>query len=135
MKVKIIINKHINYIKLFWYKNNLSSQSKSFSLPVIFSFLDIKISDNASTLTQYSYSVFILSIVGLFCFINILGFLVTYILIQQGDYEKKYPKFKKIINYYKKSTLVYAIIETLLCLTCFLLLIIFAIIAIRSGNV
>jgi hypothetical protein len=133
MKVKIMINKHINFIKLFL--NNLPSQSKSFSLPVIFSFLDIKISDNASTLTQYSYSVFILSIVGLFCFINILGFLVTYILIQQGDYEKKYPKFKIIINYYKKITLVYAIIETLLCLICFLLLIIFAIIAIRSGNI
>jgi hypothetical protein len=131
MELKIIINKHINYIKL--YKNNLYSQS--FSLPIIFSSLDIKISDNASTLTQYSYSVFILSIVGLFCFINVLGFLVSYIFIQQGEYEKKYPKFKKLINYYKKSTLVYAIIETLLCLTCFLLLIIFAIIAIRSGNV
>ena len=135
MKVKIMINKHINYIKLFLYKNNFLCESKSFSLPVIFSFLDIKISDNASTFTQYSYSVFILSIVGLFCFLNILGFLVTYILIQQGDYEKKYPKLKKIINYYKKSTLVYAIIETLLCLTCFLLLIFFSFIAIRSGNV
>jgi len=37
---------------------------------------------------KYTYGVFILSIVGLFCFINVLGFLIYYIL----DFENKYPK-------------------------------------------
>ena len=36
--------------------------------------------------------------------------MMTYILIQQGDYEKKtqkYPKLRILINYFKKSTLNY----------------------------
>jgi hypothetical protein len=133
MKLKKIIKNKIDFIKIFLFKNKLSH---SFSLPVIISFFEL--SDNASSFNKYAYSVLILSIVGLFCFINVLGFLISYILILQGDFENKYPKIfiklKRFINYYKKTTLIYALIETLFCLICFFLLIIYAIIAIKVGN-
>lgn len=58
---------------------------------------------------------------------NVLGFLIAYILIQKGDYENKYPKFRKIINYFKKTTILYVTIEVLICLICLLMLIIFSI--------
>jgi hypothetical protein len=105
-------------------KNNLS---QSFSLAFILSYLDINIPDHASTLTHFSFSVFLLTLVALLCFINVLGFLIAYIIIQKGNYENKYPKLKKIISYYKKSTLFYVIIEALICLCCLLLLIFFSI--------
>lgn len=101
--------------------------SQSFSLPFILSYLDINIPENASTLTNYSFSVFLLSLIALLCFLNVLGFLVAYILIQKGDYENKYPKFKTIINYFKKTTIFYVIIEGLICLICLLMLIVFSI--------
>lgn len=104
-----------------------NNYSKSFSLPLILSYLDINIPDNASTLTQWSFSVFLLSLIALICFINVLGFLFVYILIQKGNYELKYPRFKKIINYYKKSSILYVVIESLICFSCLLLLIIFSI--------
>ena len=46
--------------------------------------------------------IFILSLVALICFINVLGFIITYFFIQRGNSENKYPKLSKIINYYKK---------------------------------
>jgi len=74
-----------------------------------------------------------LSLVALICFINVLGFIITYFLIQQGNYENKYPKWSKIINYYKKSSLVYVSIEAFLCLICLLLLVFFSISLVYSG--
>jgi hypothetical protein len=118
----ILINK-MKMILLNKIKNQIN-YSKSFTLAFILSCLDLNINDNASTLTNYSLSVFLLSLVAMLCFINILGYFFLYILIQQGEYEKKYPKFTKIINYYKKSTLIYVIIEILICFSCLFLLII-----------
>ena len=67
-------------------RNNKLSESSSFGF--IFSLLDINIPEHASTLTQFSFSVFLLSLVALFCFINVLDYFIVYILIQKGDYEK-----------------------------------------------
>jgi hypothetical protein len=67
-----------------------------------------------------------LSLIAILCFIKVLGFLITYILILKGDYENKYPKFKTIIKYFNKTTIFYVIIETLICFTCLLMLIIFS---------
>lgn len=119
--IKMIIRKVQMVVPL---ENNYS---KSFSLPLILSYLDINIPDNASTLTNWSFSVFLLSLIALICFINVLGFLFVYILIQKGNYELKYPRLKKIINFYKKSSILYIVIESLICFSCLLLLIIFSI--------
>lgn len=123
-------NQIISHFKL--NKNIKITQSLSL-FGLIFSQLNLNVDDSASSLTQISYGVFLLSFVALFCFINVLGFLITYILIQQGNYEKKYPKITKILNYYKKSTIVYVSIEALLCFICLILLVYFSFLFVYYG--
>jgi len=57
----------------------------------IFSQLNLNVEDTASSFTQNSYGFLLLSLIALICFINVLCFMVTYILIQKGDSEKKIP--------------------------------------------
>ena len=73
-----------------------------------------------------AYGVFLLSLIAILCFLNILGNLLAYYLIQKGNYEEKYPKLAGLINYYKKINLVFLIIEVLLCLTCLSILVLFS---------
>jgi hypothetical protein len=127
MKINLMIIKILQIQMMIKRKIRKNNYSQSFSLAFILSYLDINIPENASTLTKYSFSVFLLSLIAILCFMNVLGFLITYILIQKGNYENTYPKFKKIINYFKKSTIFYVIIEALICFTCLLMLIIFSI--------
>ena len=54
-----------------------------------------------SSLNQFAFGIFILSIKCLLCFLNISFYLISYYLIQKGNYENKYPSFRKLINYYK----------------------------------
>jgi hypothetical protein len=109
------------------------SYSYSFSFPLILSNLDIIVTDSDSFITQIFYGVFLLSIIALICFINIIGYLVVYIIIERGNYENKYPRLSKIINYYKKISLIYLSIEVLLCLICLFLLVFFSFLYIYSG--
>lgn len=51
--------------------------------PYILSKLDISVSDSNSSITQYYYGVFLLSLIALLCLINIIGFMVTYIIINE----------------------------------------------------
>lgn len=105
-------------------KNNIKYL---FSFPFILTNLDINVNDSDHIITQLAYGVFLLTLVALFCFINILGYILSYYLIQNGNYEIKYPKIKILINYFKRISLIYLIIEGLLCLICLILLIIFSI--------
>ena len=100
--------------------NNLTS---SFMFPLILSKLDINVTDNHSSLTQISYGVFLLSLIALFCLINIIGYMIVNIIINKVDYEKRYPRLSKIINYYRKMSLIYISIDIILCLICLLLLV------------
>lgn len=99
----------------------------------IFSQLNLNVEDTASSLIQVSYGVLLLSLVALICFINVLCFMVTYILIHKGDYENRYPKLQKFINYYKNTTLVYVSIEAFLCLICLILLVCFSFLLVYYG--
>ena len=122
IKIKIHLIKNKNK---FYY---------SFSLPLILSYLDINIPEGSSSITNLSYAVFLLSLIGLFCFINVIFFLLVYIIIQKGNYENKYPKLKFLINIYKKNTLIYVAIEAFLCLICFLILIFYSFVFIYSAS-
>ena len=99
-------------------------------LPFILSNLGLE--ESGSSNSNINYGVFLLSLIALICFINVLGLLSVHILIQKKDYETKYPKFKKIINYYKNTSLVYVIIEALLCFICLFILILFSFLRIIS---
>jgi hypothetical protein len=99
---------------------------KSFILPFILSKFDIQIPEGGEVITQYAFSVFIFSLIILLAFINILGYFISLHLVQRYDFKNKYPKFKIIINYFEKSTLIFVLIETLFVLLGLLFLIISA---------
>ena len=99
--------------------------SYNFTLPLILS--NITIDESSTSITQICYGVFLLSVIALFCLINIIGYMIAYILLNnKKDYIKKYPRLEKIVNYYKVSSLVFVSIEVILCFTCLLLLVIFS---------
>jgi hypothetical protein len=114
-------------IKLMKIKNQIANRklslSLSFSLYTILSLLDIKIPENASTLTQFSFSVFLLSLVSFLCFLNIIFFLIVYIFLQN---KTKFSCLNKLINYYKNISLFYVLLEAVICTISLLLLIIFS---------
>lgn len=96
----------------------------SFILPFILSKIDL-VQDNSS-IKQIFSGILIISVVGLFCFINIVYYMTGYILITRGNYEEKYPRLKRIIQYYKTTNLIFIFIEVILCFTCLLLITIFS---------
>lgn len=65
--------------------------------------------DSDPIITQFAYGVLLISLVAFFCFTNIVGYLIVIYLIQKSDYETKYPKFARLINYYKNINLVLSI--------------------------
>ena len=117
----------IKKIKIIIINKNYKT---SWMLPFLLSNLGLE--ENINSNSDISYGVFLLSLIALICFINVLGLLSVHILIQKKDYETKYPKFKKIINYYKNTSLVYVIIEALLCFICLFILILLSFLRIIS---
>lgn len=97
-----------------------------FSFPFVFYNLDINVNDSDPIITQFAYGILLISLVAFFCFINIAGYVIVIYLIQKSDYETKYPKFARLINYYKNINLVFLSIEILLCFICLILLIFFS---------
>ena len=77
-----------------------------------------------SSLNQFAFGIFILSITGLLCFLNISFYLISYYLIQKGNYENKYPRFRKLINYYKNISMFNLTIEIIICFICLLSLVV-----------
>jgi hypothetical protein len=124
IKLKIQIQKLVH--KFYQVKDKVV-YSYSFTLPLILSKLDIQISDTDTTLIKFSYGVFLLSLIGLLCFINIIGYMIVYVIIHRGDLEvkiqAKYPRLSKYITYYKNSNLIFAGLEVLFCLICLLMLV------------
>ena len=105
-------------------KNNIKYL---FSFPFVLTKIDINVSESDPVINQLAYGVFLFSLVALICFINILGYIISYYLIQKGNYELKYLKLRKRINYFKGVTFLSLIIEGLLCFICLILLITFSI--------
>nr|YP_010990970.1 hypothetical protein UYP79_mgp001 [Pappia fissilis]WOX61243.1 hypothetical protein [Pappia fissilis] len=121
----------IKQLKMFKIKNKINL-SYSFSLTFILSNLDIDVT-NSDIALQAFYGVFLLSLIAFVCFINIIGYIIVYIYIDKMNYEIKYPKLIRYINYYKKSSLVYIAIDVFFCFICLLLLVIFSLLIVYSG--
>ena len=130
-----LLDKIIKFQNIILIKNKMNF-SYSFYFPFVLSKLEINPNDLESNLTQFSYGVLLLSVVTLYCFINILIYIIGYYLIQESQaekYYKKYPILNKFINRYKKVSLFYFFIEILFCLTCLFLLILFSALFVYSN--
>jgi len=53
-------------------------------------------------------------ILELWTFLSVIGYLITLYIIKNTDIETKYPKFQRIINYYKNMNYITIIFEALL---------------------
>lgn len=107
LKLKLRIVQIIKGILQIIKQNSLGRQitcKNSFIFSFILSNLEIDVSDSSNVILQYSYGVFLLSLIALLSLINILGYIISYIIIQEhkDKYEEKYPRLKKIILFYKK---------------------------------
>ena len=90
--------------------------------------ISVEVNNDSSPLLIMSIIVLFMSVLCLLCFINVFGYTLTYVFIQKGlKYENKFPTFlKKIINYYKNATLLFIVLEGILCLVCLILLVYFS---------
>ena len=103
----------------------------SFLLPFILNNLGKDISPDAEPIMIYSFSMFTLSLIVLICFINVLGYLISLYLISKYNIDSKYSKLTKLIKYYEKSTLLFVIIEGIICIIILVFMIIINLIICR----
>jgi len=77
-----------------------------------FSFLNVPIiPETASGMDKFLFGILLISIILLWCFISITGYFLTLYLINYTDIANKYPKYIKIINFFKNINIIYIIIE------------------------
>jgi hypothetical protein len=99
----------------------------SFILPLILEKLNVNIpGPEASTHLSFVWGVFLLALVCLLSFINVVSYLTSIYLIQKYDINIKFPKFQKFIRYFENSSLFFVVIEIIICITCLLGIIIFS---------
>ena len=113
-------------------KINNSRVTQSFLFSFILNSLDINIPDDATHIVKLMFSIFILSLICLLNFINVVGYLTSIYLINKYDIETKFPKFKKVIKFYEKSSLFWVILEGFICVIFLLIIIIFCLMEIRN---
>lgn len=100
---------------------------KSFLFMFILESLNINIPDDASHHVQFAFGIFILSLICLINFINVVGYLTSIYLVTKYEVETKYPKLIKVIRYYERSSIFFVVIEGLTCVIFLLIIIIFSI--------
>jgi len=91
----------------------------SYILGWLLSNVNIEITDTSSQFLQFSYGVFLGSILTLFCLLNIVGYILTNYLFSKVDFEKRFPNYPKIgkcINRIRNISLFYICIDILICL-------------------
>jgi len=79
-----------------------------------------------ANLTDFQLLVFYLLLsflMGLWLYIDIIGTLITLYLIKYTNIEEKYPKYKKFINYFNRTNLIFLGFEIFLFLAFYLYLI------------
>ena len=115
---KIIVNYPKFYLQL---KMNFKY---CYIIPFIYKNLGSNLPKDAEPLITFSFNMLILSLIILFCFINVTGYFISIYLLNKYNVEEKYPKYKKIIRYFERSRIFFVIIEIILCLFCLIILII-----------
>ena len=75
-----------------------------------------EIPENAVNLVNQAFNLFILLLVLLFSIINVIGYLLSIILIQKYEDKitNKYPFLTRIVRFYVKRTMFFFILEVLL---------------------
>lgn len=112
--------------------NNNKKYSQSFLFPIILNYLGLSLPENSEPIVQYVFGVIILSLIAILSFINVLAYLIIMYSMNHYNLEEKYPKLKRIINYYKNTTLLFVIIEFSLGLISLIILFILSLIGLKN---
>jgi|SRR5271170_1885486 len=88
----------------------------------IFDFSSI-IPDNITDIQKFIFSIIILLIITLWCFIDIVGHFIVLYLIDYSKLENKYPIIKPILNYFKKINYVLLTFEIIFFIIIYIIII------------
>jgi hypothetical protein len=83
-------------------------------LKYILYFFNIELPEDANPYTEIAFNTAIICLIVLLCFINVFGYLIAINLVKYYDIENKFPKFKWLINYYIRFTVINIVIEAII---------------------
>ena len=95
-----------------------------FFIPFLLQKMNKDLPEDISIFVEYNFNIFILGVLVLMFLLNILGYVFTIYFIDKYNLTVKYPKLEKLVNYYSKTTNLFIIIESLLCIGLLLCIII-----------
>lgn len=124
-----------NKIIVLYHKHILNNTtSNSFGFLFVLNWLGVTLPEDAEPFLQFAFSIFTLSLITLFCFINILGYFAALFILKFYKLQDKisaYPRLIKYLKFYEKSTFFWIAIEIILMLFCIFVLIILSLIILR----
>jgi hypothetical protein len=116
-KIKISLNYLFNFLSLIYVKsrsnNNFVQVQNSFFIPIVVAKFSPIVTPEMDPLIDYTFSMFILNLIVLACFFNIVGYIVSIYLIESYDLVNKLPSFNKYLKYYHKTIKILLCIEIL----------------------
>jgi hypothetical protein len=86
----------------------------AYFIPFIYAKFNPNISADVDPFVSYTFGMFILNLTVLVCFVNIIGYILSLYLINKYDIDKKFPKFKRYINFYKTTNKFFLILEVII---------------------
>lgn len=79
------------YHTLIYLMGNNPNYKHAYLIPFIFS--TFKVEESANDIVKYAFSIFILALISLVCFINVFGYFLSLHLLNKYNLKSKYPKF------------------------------------------
>ena len=80
-------------------------------LPFILAKFNPNITPETEPIISYSFSMFVLSLLVLICFFNVIGYILSIHLITKYNVEDKFPYFKRYIKFYSSTSQFFLVFE------------------------
>jgi len=90
--------------------------------------LDLEITNEKSNIQKMAYGILILSIVSLWSYFNIIGYLIMTQFFSVIKIEERYPKLYRYLSYYKKRTFIFVLIDIFIGIIPLIILIYFSLV-------
>ena len=89
------------------YNSAINNYKFAFLFPFILTLFDKDNMNKAEPIIAFTFNMFILNLSCLFCFVNIVGYLLSLYLIDKykDKLDEKYPRLKRIVYFYSKTRL------------------------------
>lgn len=79
--------------------------------------------ENLNEFQQLVFWVMVLAIIALWCFIDIIGYLFSSYVVKYTDIENKFPKLRKILNYFLKVNYIFIAFQVIYILFIYIFII------------